>query len=91
MDRARYQEAADNMLKMVEAGEITREQMEARLNRMKKAMSGDKSKKMTQEANRDRTEISDDCMALRSRIGEAVRNGDMTREEAAKIWEDEGC
>ena len=37
--RARYQEAADKMAEMVKAGEITREQMEARLNRMKKAMA----------------------------------------------------
>ena len=41
--RARYQEAADRMAEMVKAGEITREQMEGRLNRMKKAMSGGKS------------------------------------------------
>ena len=42
--RARYQEASDKMLKMVEAGEITQAQMEARLNRMKKAMAGEQAK-----------------------------------------------
>ena len=89
--RARYQAAADKMAEMVKAGEITREQMEARLNRMKKAMGGNKSKKMTTEADGDRAEISDDCMTLRRKIGEAVRNGDMTRKEAAEIWADEGC
>ena len=68
------------MALMVKAGEITREQMQARLDGMKKRMSGD-----------DREEASDDCMALRRRLGQAVRNGDMTREEAGKVWEDEGC
>ena len=76
--RARYQEAADKMAEMVKAGEITREQMEARLNRMKKAMAS-------------KEERSDDCIALRKKLGEAVRSGEMTREEAGKIWEEEGC
>ena len=75
-----YDAAASKMARMVKAGEITREQMQARLDGMKKRMSGD-----------DREEPSDDCMALRRRLGEAVRNGDMTREEAGKVWEDEGC
>jgi len=76
--RARYKEASDKMIEMVKAGEITREQMEARLNRMKKAM-----------ASKD--EPSDDCIELRKKLGEAVRNGEMTREEAGKIWDEEGC
>jgi polyhydroxyalkanoate synthesis regulator phasin len=76
--RARYKEASDKMIEMVKAGEITREQMEARLNRMKKAM-----------ASKD--EPSDDCIELRKKLGEAVRNGEMTREEASKLWDEEGC
>ena len=76
--RARYKEASDKMIEMVKAGEITREQMEARLNRMKKAMAS-------------KEERSDDCIELRKKLGEAVRNGKMTREEAGKIWEEEGC
>ena len=36
--RARYQAASDNMLKMVEAGEITREQMQTRLDGMRERM-----------------------------------------------------
>ena len=36
--KAQYQDAADKMAEMVEAGEITREQMDARLERMKKAL-----------------------------------------------------
>ena len=82
--RARYQEASDKMLKMVEAGEITREQMQQRLDRMGRAMK-------ESARGEERREISDDCMALRIRLGTAVRNGDMTREEAGKIWEEEGC
>ena len=39
--RARYQEAVDKMTEMVKAGEITQEQMETRLERMKKAMSAE--------------------------------------------------
>jgi len=39
--RARYQEAADRMAEMVKAGEITQEQMENRLKRMKKEMSAE--------------------------------------------------
>jgi len=76
--RARYQEAADKMAEMVKAGEITREQMEGRLNRMKKAMAS-------------KEERSDECIALRKKLGEAVRSGEMTREEAGKIWDEEGC
>jgi hypothetical protein len=36
--RARYKEASDKMLKMVEAGEITREQMQTRLDGMRERM-----------------------------------------------------
>jgi hypothetical protein len=39
----------------------------------------------------NRKEISDDCIALRKKLGEAVRSGEMTREEAGKIWDEEGC
>ena len=74
-----YDAAAAKMTEMVKAGEITREQMESRLNRMKKAMAS-KDKK-----------TSDDCIELRKKLGVAVRNGEMTREEAGKIWEEEGC
>ena len=82
-----YDLAASKMLRMVKAGEITREQMQERLDGMKKAMSGGDR----EEASDRREEVSDDCMALRRRLGEAVRNGAMTREEAGKIWEEEGC
>jgi polyhydroxyalkanoate synthesis regulator phasin len=79
-----YDEAAAKMARMVKAGEITREQMQQRLDRMGKAMR-------ESARGEERREISDDCMALRIRLGTAVRNGDMTREEAGKIWEEEGC
>ena len=79
-----YDEAAAKMARMVKAGEITREQMQERLKTMGKAMRESASGK-------ERGKISDDCMALRRRLGQAVRNGDMTREQAGKIWKEEGC
>jgi len=120
-----YGAAAAKMVSMVKAGEITREQMQQRLDRMSKAMASKddedrdawagfkrrieaavESGVMTLEESREayegfrrrmaarddqREKLSDDCMALRRKLGEAVRNGEMTREEAGKIWEDEGC
>ena len=79
-----YDEAAAKMIRMVKAGEITREQMQERLDAMGSAMR----ESIRGEESR---EISDDCMGLRRRLGQAVRNGDMTREEAGRIWEEEGC
>jgi beta-lactamase regulating signal transducer with metallopeptidase domain len=38
-NRLRYQEASDKMMEMVEAGEITRKQMEERLNQMRENMA----------------------------------------------------
>ena len=64
---------------MLEAGEITREQMQQRLERMK---AGSEEKK---------ADPSDDCIKLRQRLGDALRAGEMTREEAAEIWRKEGC
>ena len=40
---------------------------------------------------KDNGAVSDDCMELRKKLGTAVRNGEITRDEAAEIWEDEGC
>ena len=79
-----YVEASAKMARMVKAGEITREQMQERLEAMGSVMR-------ESARGEDRGEISDDCMALRRKLGEAVRNGEMTREEAGKIWEEEGC
>ena len=78
--RKDYEEAARKMRAMVEAGEITREQMQQRLERMK-------AKGNPQE----KTEPSDDCMKLRRKLGDSIRSGEMTREEAAEIWRKEGC
>ena len=75
-----YDAAASKMARMVKAGEITREQMQERLEAMGSAM---------RKSMRGGDNVSDDCMALRRRLGQAVRNGDMTREEAKKVWEDE--
>ncbi len=80
--RQDYADAAARMEKMVEAGEITREQMQQRLEEMRKMITRDAG---------ERSEVSDDCRELRRRLGEAMRAGEMTREEAAEIWRNEGC
>ena len=82
--REDYATAQAEMQAMVDKGEITEEQMNARLNRMRKmsARGG---------GNSERREISDECMELGRRIRTAVENGDMTSEEARKLWNAEGC
>ena len=69
------------MQKMVDTGEITGEQMKQRLGEMRKMIG----------RSDDSSGVSDDCMKLRIELGEALRAGEMTREEAAVIWENEGC
>jgi polyhydroxyalkanoate synthesis regulator phasin len=82
--REDYVKAEAEMKKMVAEGKITEDQMNARLNRMRKmsARGG---------GNSERREISDECMELGRRIRTAVENGDMTSEEARKLWNAEGC
>ena len=84
--RQDYAEAAAKMQKMVEAGEITRQDMETRLGEMRRMIK----RGSTQDAG-ERSEASDDCMELRRTLGEAVRAGKMTREEAGEVWKKEGC
>ena len=79
--RARYQEASDKMLKMVEAGEITREQMQSRLDGMRERMSD-----TSDDDRRDRSDA--DKRAMRARYQEAsdkmlkmVEAGEITREQ----------
>jgi hypothetical protein len=79
--RARYQEASDKMLKMVEAGEITREQMQTRLDGMRERMSD-----ASDDDRRDRSDA--DKRAMRARYQEAsdkmlkmVEAGEITREQ----------
>ncbi|MAB81948.1 MAG: hypothetical protein CMJ24_00745 [Phycisphaerae bacterium] len=81
--RQDYADAEAKMQKMVEAGEITREQMQQRLDRMKEMMRRDVEERSQQPSN--------DCMELRRKLGEAVRAGEMTREEAGEVWRSEGC
>ena len=70
--RARYQEAADRMAEMVKAGEITREQMQTRLDEMKKRMSSDnKSKQISKE----------DYNLASSKMARMVKAGEITREQ----------
>jgi hypothetical protein len=87
--RADYAKAQADMQKMVDAGELTEADMKGRLNRMRKMIgrgNGDRNAE-----GREREAVSDDCMDLRRRLGEAVRGGTMTREEAGELWKSEGC
>ena len=69
--RTRYQEASDRMAEMVKAGEITREQMQTRLDGMKKRMGADKSKKISKE----------DYDLAASKMARMVKAGEITREQ----------
>ena len=87
--RQDYAEAQAKMQKMVDAGEMTEEEMNGRLNRMRKKMGVTRGDAKTED--RSRTEVSTDCMELRRTLGDAIRAGEMTREEAGEIWRNEGC
>jgi len=73
MTKEDYAQGVAKMNRMVKAGEITGEQMEARLNRMKKAMGGEKEKS------------NDRAQAYLTKVGTeikvAVANGELTSEE----------
>ena len=82
--REQYAKAKADLDQMVKDGKITQEQADARLNRMVERMkqagsSGDEEK------------ASDECMELRRALGEAVRSGKITREEAGKKWKESDC
>ena len=82
--REDYATAQAEMQAMVDKGEITEEQMNARLNRMRKMIARG-------NGSSERREMSDECKELGRRIRTAVGNGNMTSEEARKLWEAEGC
>ena len=73
MTKEEYEQGVSKMVEMVKTGEITREQMEARLNRMKKAMGGEKGNS-NERAQAYLKKIGTD-------IREAIANGEMTPEE----------
>ena len=72
-----YDQALAKMTEMVKAGEITREQMEQRLERMGRIVAG--------EDQPDGT--SDECRVLGIVLRKAVSTGEMTAEEAKAAWE----
>ena len=82
--REDYAAAQAEMQAMVDKGEITEDQMNGRLNRMRKMIARG-------NGNSERREMSDECKELGRRIRTAVENGNMTSEEARKLWEAEGC
>tara|TARA_B100002051_G_scaffold230739_1_gene228431 strand:+ start:252 stop:1451 length:1200 start_codon:yes stop_codon:yes gene_type:complete len=67
--KARYDEAVANMTEMVKNGEITREQMEQRLNRMKKSM------------DQERTITKKEYDEAVARMKTMVEAGEITREQ----------
>ena len=69
--RGDYAEAARKMEAMVEAGDITREQMQQRLNRMRMQMGGSKSKAPTKL----------DYMEAEKEMAAMVKSGEITREQ----------
>ena len=69
-----YDAAVRKMTEMVKNGEMTREQMQQRLDRMKQADSKD------EEAGDRRRSMSDYDAAVR-KMTEMVKNGEMTREQ----------
>jgi polyhydroxyalkanoate synthesis regulator phasin len=82
--RERYAKAKADMDQMVKDGKITQEQADARLNQM--------VERMKQAGSRDdQDKTSDECMEMRRALGEAVRNGEITREEAGKKWKESDC
>jgi len=87
--REDYAKAQAEMQELVDAGKITEDQMNARLNRMRKMIG--RSTGGQKAESRGREGVSDDCMELRRKLGEAVRAGEMTREEAGEVWKEEGC
>jgi len=90
--RGDYAKAEAKMNEMVASGEITQEKMDKVLGEMRKMISSQRGKERGSRADRgDRDDISDECLELRRRLGTAVRNGDMTREEAGEAWNAAGC
>ena len=69
--RADYAEASRKMEAMVESGEITREQMQQRLDRMRMAMGGTKSKAFTKA----------DYKEAEKKMGAMVKAGEITKEQ----------
>ena len=67
--RADYAEASRKMEAMVESGEITREQMQQRLDRMRMAMGGTKSKAFTKA----------DYMEAEKKMTAMVESGEITK------------
>ena len=79
--RARYKEASGKMLKMVEAGEITREQMQTRLDEMKKRMSQSSDATRREASPEDQRARRARYQEAADRMAEMVKAGEITREQ----------
>ena len=78
MATADYDEAVSKMLRMVKSGEITREQMEQRLERMKQMMVAEKAVGFSKA----------DYDAAVKKMTEMVKSGQITREQMAQRLEE---
>ena len=76
--RADYAEASRKMEAMVESGEITREQMQQRLDRMRMAMAGTKSKVYTKA----------DYMEAEKKMTAMVESGEITKPQMKQRLEE---
>jgi hypothetical protein len=75
------------------AGEITREQMQQQLDsyNMRVSASEAAAAKLVGIGIESRKITTNYCMVLRLKLAQAIKDGEMTEEIAAKIWEDDGC
>ena len=81
--KADYDAAVAKMTEMVEAGEITREQMNQRLEQMKMRMSGEYEKR-DPRSRADDKERAMRVAGMLMQLGKAVEAGEITAEQAMK-------
>ena len=75
----------------VENGRMTEEEAREAIGSMRRRMAAGGDGAERRADGGERGEHSDECLTLRRRLGAAVSNGDMTREEAGEVWRAEGC
>ena len=79
-NRLRYKEASDKMTEMVNAGKMTREQMQQRLDRMRMEMSG--ARGSSKSDNRDQQRKARmEYQEASDKMAEMVKEGKITREQ----------
>ena len=79
-NRLRYKEASDKMTEMVNAGKMTREQMQQRLDRMRMEMSGARGSSKSDNRDQQRKARMEYQQAS-DKMAEMVKEGKITREQ----------